>query len=265
MPPRPKVAAVPVPHREDALLTDQEIGILKAAAAILQEKVLPGAGEDAQAPRPSSSAPRRKAATAARRREPGEDPPDREAEILKVAAEVFREKGFAATSIQDIADRVGILKGSLYYYIDNKEDLLYRIGRKVYTDLVSLQEAAAAPDASPLARVRTFIRTHLLHSMNHVAETTAFFGDFRAFSGDRRDEIIGWRDEYETAFRTVIQAGQAEGSIDREIDIRLVSLSAFGMMNSLHLWYQPDGRRSPQEIADTLADLIIRGLATRPE
>jgi TetR/AcrR family transcriptional regulator, cholesterol catabolism regulator len=265
MPPRREAQAAEARHGEVPVLTEQEIGILKAAAAIFLEKGF-GADTGAEAVgKPSSpSARRRKAATAARRRTPGEDLPDRETEILKAAAAVFLEKGFAATSLQDIADRVGLLKGSLYYYIDNKEDLLYRIGRQVYTELVSLQEAAGAPEEPPLARIRTFIRTHLLHSMNHLAEAAAFFGDFRAISGERRNEIVGWRDEYEASFRALIRAGQADGSIGRKIDTRLVSLSAFGMMNSVHIWYQPEGRLSPRQIADALADLIIQGLAARP-
>lgn len=239
--------------------------MLKAAAAIVQEKGLPDAddGNGHEAGKPLAPARRRKAATAARRRAPGEDLSDRETEILKAAAVVFLEKGFAATSVQDIADRVGLLKGSLYYYIDSKDDLLYRIAHRVYTELVRLQAAAAAPQQPPLIRIRTFIRTHLLHSMDDLAEAAAFLGDFRAFSGERREEIIGWRDEYEEEFRALIRAGQADGSIGREVDARLVSLSAFGTMNSVHIWYRPEGRLSPGEIADALADLIIQGLAAR--
>ena len=260
MPPRRKTAATGTPgeRRPAEELTDQEMEILKAAAVIFQEKgfAAPSAGEAAAEVAPAR--PRRKAST--RRRRPAEELPDREAEILKAAADVFREKGFAATSTQDIADRVGMYKGSLYYYIDSKEDLLYRIGRNVYAELKHEQDAAAVADAPPLERLRAFIRTHVLHTTTNLAETAALYGDFRSFTGERRTEIIGWRDEYETAFRSLIRAGQADGSI-RKVDVKLVSLSLFGMMNSVHLWYQPGGRQSPKQIADGLADLMIQGLA----
>jgi TetR/AcrR family transcriptional regulator, cholesterol catabolism regulator len=268
MPPRRKTAATGTPSERQPAgeLTDREMEILKAAAVIFQEKgfaapsteAAPGGEEAGAAP----ARPRRKAAT--RRRRPAEELPDREAEILKAAAEVFREKGFAATSTQDIADRVGMYKGSLYYYIDSKEDLLYRIGRNVYAELKREQDLAAAADVPPLERLRAFIRTHVLHTTTNLAETAALYGDFRSFTGERRIEIIGWRDEYEAVFRSLIRAGQADGSI-RKVDVKLVSLSLFGMMNSVHLWYQPGGRRSPRQIADNLADLVIQGLATSAE
>jgi len=262
MPPRRKTAASGTPSERQPAekLTDREMEILKAAAVIFQEKgfAAPSAGSAEEATGAVPARPRRKAAT--RRRRPAEELPDREAEILKAAAEVFREKGFAATSTQDIADRVGMYKGSLYYYIDSKEDLLYRIGRNVYAELKHEQDLAAPADAPPLERLRVFIRTHVLHTTTNLAETAALYGDFRSFTGERRTEIIGWRDEYETVFRSLIRAGQADGSI-RKVDVKLVSLSLFGMMNSVHLWYQPGGRQSPRQIADNLADLVIQGLA----
>lgn len=269
MPPRRKAAEAATSRRRPAEeltaeeLTAEEVEILKAAAAIFQAKgfAAVGAEEVTAAAGPSPRPPRRKAATTRRRRQVTEESPDRETEILKAAAQVFREKGFAATSIQDIADRVGMYKGSLYYYIDSKEDLLYRIGRIAYAELKHEQDMAAEADAPPLERLRAFIRTHVLHTTGNLDETAAFFGDFRSFTGERRTEIIGWRDEYETAFRSIIRAGQADGSI-RKVDVKLVSLSVFGMMNSVHLWYQPGGRRSPRQIADALADLLIQGLAT---
>ncbi len=267
MPPRRKAAAATAQRRRQPAqsLTDREVEILKAAAGIFQDKGLRATSMEGvahladSAPKP----PRRKAAAATtRRRRPTDESPDREAEILKASAEVFREKGFAATTTQDIAERVGMLKGSLYYYIDSKEDLLYRIARNVYAELKREQDLAVAADASPLERLRAFIRTHVLHTTSHLAESAAFYGDFRSFTGERRTEIIGWRDDYEAAFRGIIRAGQVDGSIGRNVDVKLVSLGVIGMMNSVHVWYQPGGRRSPRQIADALAEMVIHGLAS---
>jgi TetR/AcrR family transcriptional regulator, cholesterol catabolism regulator len=262
MPPPREEAAAPTPSgRQSAQeLTGREVEILKAAAAIIQEKGLPPPGAEAAADA-APKRPRRKAATTQRRRQAPGQLPDKEAEILEAAAAIFHDKGFAATSTQDIADRVGMYKGSLYYYVDSKEDILYRIGRKVYTDLKRKQAAAAEADAPPLERLRAFIRTHILHTASNLAETAAFYGDFRSFTGDRRIEIIALRDEYEASFRRILSGAQADGSI-REIDVKLVSLSVLGMMNSVYLWYQPSGRLSADQVADALAELVIQGLLT---
>jgi AcrR family transcriptional regulator len=205
MPPRRKAAEE---------LTDREVEILKAAAVIFQEKGFAVTGtEDVEESAGASPARlrRKAAATMRRRRQPAEELPDREAEILKAAAEVFREKGYAATSTQDIADRVGMYKGSLYYYIDSKEDLLYRIGRSVYAELKREQDLAAEPDAQPLERLRAFVRTHVLHTTSNLAEAAAFYGDFRSFTGERRADIVRWRDEYEAAFRSISGISPAAG------------------------------------------------------
>src|SRR3954471_18714428 len=90
-------------------------------------------------------------------------PRRRQQEILEAAARVFHEKGYESTSIQDIADAVGILKGSLYYYIDSKEDLLYEILEGIHAEaLESVRKATAEGD--PLQRIRAFVAAHIRHN-----------------------------------------------------------------------------------------------------
>jgi AcrR family transcriptional regulator len=199
---------------------------------------------------------------ARRRRQPSDEATVREAEILKAAAVIFQEKGFAASTTQDIADRVGMLKGSLYYYIRSKEDLLYRIALQVYAELKREQALASDPDSPPIDQLKVFIRTHVLHTMNNLAETAAFYQDFKSLTGKRLSELIQLRDEYEGDFRAIFRACQADGSARRNLDSRLVSLNVFAMMNSLHVWYHPEGRRTPRQIADATADLAINGVSS---
>src|ERR1700709_1858528 len=88
-------------------------------------------------------------------------PKRREREIIATAAEIFRKNGYADTSVQDVADAVGILKGSLYYYIDSKEDLLYRVLLEVHEDAQGWLSEIAEMDASPLEKISAYVRRHI--------------------------------------------------------------------------------------------------------
>src|SRR5215217_3230815 len=91
-------------------------------------------------------------------------PRRRQNEILEAAAQVFHEKGYESTSIQDIADAVGILKGSLYYYITSKEDLLYEILQDVHQAGIKNLELIDAVDGTALEKIRAFVVVHFAHN-----------------------------------------------------------------------------------------------------
>ena len=105
-------------------------------------------------------------------------PRRRHEEILEAAARVFHEKGYESTSIQDIADAVGILKGSLYYYIDSKEDLLYEILEGIHGEALAEVRQAAA-EGEPLERIRAFVAAHIHHNAENLVKMALFFQDFR--------------------------------------------------------------------------------------
>ena len=91
-------------------------------------------------------------------------PRRRQQEILEAAARVFHEKGYESTSIQDIADSVGILKGSLYYYITSKEDLLFEIIQGVHEEALKNLDRTAAVEGDALQKIRAFVVVHFTHN-----------------------------------------------------------------------------------------------------
>ncbi|MEE8601436.1 TetR/AcrR family transcriptional regulator [Euzebya tangerina] len=184
-------------------------------------------------------------------------------EIRRTAAKIFHEKGYEGTSIQDIADAVGILKGSLYYYINSKEDLLFDVIRSAHDQ--GLQDAAhwSSSDARPAARLRAAIRQHVISNLSRLVEVGVFFHDFRSLSDDRRAEIVADRDYYDARLRQLVIDGQEAGEFDATQDPKLVVLGMLGMMNWVYQWYSPEGPQSPEAIADSFADLILGGLVVR--
>ena len=189
----------------------------------------------------------------------------RKREILRAAARLFHEKGYTACSIQDVADEVGILKGSLYYYIDSKEDLLFDIVEDVHRESLANLERWQRIEGTALVKLRAFIEGHVQSNVNNLIGIGVFFQDFRSLSPERRAQIIEKRDVYDRFLRQLISQGQREGVIDEQVNVKLAAMALLGMMNWLYQWYRLDGQSDPAAVAREFADLALSGLAVRED
>src|ERR1700761_7679001 len=131
--------------------------------------------------------------TAGARRSDGAGLKKRQREIIDAAAEIFYRKGYSETSVQDVADAVGILKGSLYYYIDSKEDLLFQMLLEVHEDAKSVGSENAALDLPPLDRLRFYIQRHVEYNARNLAKIAVYYHDFGLLTPERRKAIVGQR------------------------------------------------------------------------
>lgn len=208
-----------------------------------------GDGPDAE-PRPRRGRPRR-----------GPDP-ERFEEIVNAAAEIILDKGYTATSIQDIADAVGILKGSLYHYVRSKEDFLYEIIKACYDAALVEIEPVVTSKAGALERLGKFVDTHVRFAARNLTAFTIQVREFNRLSGERRDAITAGGDAYLSALRTILQDGQREGVVDGKLDIRVVSLIIMGQLNALIGWYRPQGPQSPEMISGLYVGMIVSSVAS---
>jgi AcrR family transcriptional regulator len=188
--------------------------------------------------------------------------PQRRREILDAATTVFYEKGYEAASTRDIADAVGLLKGSLYYYIESKEDFLYEIIKAQHDGALAALDGVRETEGDALVRMAALIDTHVAFFTSHFVASVIYFREFRSLSTERQAEISAEGDAYLDFVRELIRQGQREGTIDAQIDVRATSLAIVGMLNSLALWYQEGGRLSPHNIAKQFASLVVTGLAS---
>lgn len=197
-----------------------------------------------------------------RRRGPGgKDGVDRKQEVIDAAARIFKEKGYPATSIQDVADAVDILKGSLYYYIDSKEDLLYEVIQEVHDGGLKNLEDGRNEGGNAKERLERFVFRHMSYNAEHLTKMTVFFHDFRSLSDARRSSIVKERDLYDQFLRSLIAEGQEEGSIRADVDPKIAAFWILGAVNWIYQWYRPDGPMSISDIAQQFADLTVRSLA----
>jgi AcrR family transcriptional regulator len=183
----------------------------------------------------------------------------REAEILRAGVEVFSEKGYAATTIQDIADRVGVLKGSLYYYIDSKEDLLFRIGCETNAGAAAILHEVQELDTAPLDRLQIYLTRYLEWYLNHFEVVSLYLSEWVNLTGERRAEGIKLRHEFEDFIRAQIELAQSTGEVASDLNPRLASFAILGAVNSVSSWWNPS-RYSVPDVARSYARMAV-GLA----
>lgn len=193
-------------------------------------------------------------------RKPADQTVSRE-DIIRAAAQVFRERGFHGTTMQQIADAVGLQKGSLYHHISSKEELLHDVMMAGLTQLGERLEAVSASPLSPPEKLRHLIETHIRYAAEEVNIATVVLFEHRAMLSfpALRQEYVSRRDFFESQFRAAIQEGVDSGDFI-PVDVPVVTQALLGTHNWLVMWYRPEGRLSPQEIAAIIADTFLRGL-----
>jgi len=182
----------------------------------------------------------------------------RREEIYKVAIGVFNRKGYASASMQDIADEIGVLKGSLYYYIDSKEDLLEGIFTQSDQEFMELIEEALALEVSEVERLRSFARSWCLWYLKNIERARIYVNDWGQLTGKRRTKVARARREYGDQVQGIIDRAVAEAGFESEVDSHWARLYVFSAINGLPMWYRRNGSSSPEEISIAYGELICR-------
>lgn len=184
----------------------------------------------------------------------------RQQEVLDTAARIFREKGYKAATVQDIADALGMLKGSIYYYIKSKEELLYTLVYQVHQSELAMLDAVPAVGGDPAHRLRALVEAHVLANLENHMMSGIFHHDFRSLSEPHRSAIIKERDRVEQTMHDIIREGRELGAFRKEADAKILTLGILGMANSFYTWYTEAGDNTPAEIAAQFAEFTVRGL-----
>jgi AcrR family transcriptional regulator len=192
--------------------------------------------------------------------------PERWNEIVDAAGDVFDEKGYAAARIEDIAARVGLLKGSLYYYIDSKEDLLFAIVDGNHSrGIVVIEEGAALEDADPPTRLGAFIARWIGILGANPGYAAIAERDLRRLSPERQAIVMDKRGRIHRFVREIIESGIAEGCFEAEIDPGVTTNGLFDMLNGISQWFHPSRPLSYEELAEHVRRFVLRGLGADPD
>ncbi len=181
----------------------------------------------------------------------------RRTELTRQAARLFAEKGYHGTSIGEIAEALGVQKGSLYAHIQSKQDLLYETmlegARAFHAGLDAIPDEPAATE-----KIRLALRSHLRVVADQLDVATVFVQEWRYLEGERRDEILGERRRYEERIRALFREGRELGELRTDLDDATAALLALSAANWAYTWLQPG--RDTDELADRFYALLIEGM-----
>jgi len=184
----------------------------------------------------------------------------RRVQVLRAAAALFRRRRFDRTTMREIAEVVGLTKGSLYHHIRGKQALLYEIiQHTVDRALPKLEEIATMP--LPAAeRLRQAVHLHIRILAEDRDNVECSIEEGRSLAPEYRDAAIAGRDRYERLIRRIIGDGIRTGEF-APTDVRLAGFALLGMVNWVARWYRPDGEHPASEIAAQFGDYAVAMLS----
>jgi TetR/AcrR family transcriptional regulator, cholesterol catabolism regulator len=191
----------------------------------------------------------------------------RRQKIEDVASDLFRERGYAGTSIRDIARALSVQGASLYSHVTSKEDVLWAIVDRAASrfeaaaDRAELAAEARRP-GDPAEAIAALVRAHVEVLTADVDEAGVFVHEWRALGPERRAAILERRDAYEQRFRRRIGEGIAVGAFGMT-DPAIASGAILSAVNGVATWYDPAGRLPAGRIGDHLVDLVMRMLSSQ--
>src|ERR671935_430506 len=184
-------------------------------------------------------------------------------ELVRQAARLFAEKGYHGTSTGDLAQAMGVQKGSLYAHIASKADLLWEVARE---GAAAFHEALdEIPEELPASeKIRRALRAHLRVVAEQLDVATVFVREWRYLEGARREEFVAERRRYEERFRALFREGREHGELRTDLDDAAAALLALSAANWAYTWLRPGA--DTDELADRFHQLLVdgmRGYATR--
>ena len=183
-------------------------------------------------------------------------------DILEAAASIFSQKGYHAASMQDIAQAVKLQKASLYHHVNSKQEILLALLDKALDLLIeNMQEVMHRP-IPPDEKLRLGMRTYLTNMLEHRELASVLLLEHRSLEPELRARHIPRRDRFESLWRILIQEGVDAGCFHSS-DTGTAAKALLGILNWTITWYRPEGKCSPEQIADQFADYFLQGLLTR--
>jgi AcrR family transcriptional regulator len=181
-------------------------------------------------------------------------------EIVDAAAKVFQRKGYHAATVQDIADAVGILKGSLYHHLKSKEDLLYLVVKEPIAEIYAAMAEVAGSDLPATEKVRRGILAHLESFDRHHPHLSVYLREREEIKRLYRQRLNLSPKQYEGYWQKILREGIKSGEFRADLDVKVASYGLLGMLNWSFKWYNPKGRLGFREVAEQFSTLALAGL-----
>lgn len=190
---------------------------------------------------------------------------DRRSEILEHAGRLFRDQGYHATTMDDVADSVKLNKGTLYYYYESKANLLFEILLNTNERRLASMRSRAA-DLEPDARVKSFVEDTIEYLASHPVEATVSFQEAPFFhlwlSRDQVKVLRARYAEFEHYAVDAVSAGQKAGIFMSDLDANVIAQTLTAIVSWFVRWFRAGGKLSAHQVAEQSSLFVLRGLLT---
>ena len=184
----------------------------------------------------------------------------RKEQVIRSAAELFREKGYAAASMRDLAQKLGIEAASLYSHIKSKEEILQSLCFDMASEFRKSLDEVEKQKVSASEKLRNGIIGHIQVMAKDLTASAVFMNEHRHLSNPHLREFLLLRINYINRFKDIIEEGMDKGEFKSNIDKKLAVMTLFSSLNWMPLWYDPSSNIDPFSLGQQLADMLVNGL-----
>ena len=183
----------------------------------------------------------------------------RKEQIEEKATTLFQQRGYAATSMRDLAQVLGIEAASLYSHIKSKEQILQKICFRMAEEFFNAWQEVEQEERSQAAKLEKAMIAHVKVITRDTAASAVFFNEWRHLSEPHLSEFLSMREDYEGRFIQIIKEGMESGEFN-PVDEKFTMLTVVSSLNWTHNWFKASGSLSPEEVGLRLASLLLNGL-----
>jgi AcrR family transcriptional regulator len=182
--------------------------------------------------------------------------------ILRAAAACFNQKGYSGTSLKDVAELLGLTDAALYYYVRNKEQLVYECYKRAAELGADAMDRATETGGTGLEIVERYIAAHV-DALCGDQGPVAIMSEIPSLTPAHKDDILERSRRHSRRFEALLAAGIEDGSIGA-CDVRMTGNAIMGALNWIPKWYRAGGNVAAADVREQFLALFVRGLSTRP-
>lgn len=184
----------------------------------------------------------------------------RKEQVIRKAAELFKDKGYAAASMRDLAQMLGIEAASLYSHIKSKEEILRTLCFDMAAEFRTSLDEVEKHNVPASEKLRRGIIGHIQVMARDLTASAVFMNEHRHLSQPYLRDFLLLRINYINRFKKIIEDGVKSGEFKNTIDKKLAVMTLFSSLNWMPMWYDPVGTIEPVELGLQLADMLVNGL-----
>jgi AcrR family transcriptional regulator len=184
---------------------------------------------------------------------------DRKTEIITVAAQLFKEKGYSAVTMRDIAQAMDIKAASLYNHIKSKQEILVLIVIEIAEEFTATMNEVVASSESTIKKIEKVIQLHIDITLRDANALACLNNDWMHLADSELTYFIKMREEYEDNFRTIIKKGMEEGTISK-LNLEVIIFSTLSTLRTLYLWYGKKKSPDAAILKTNMIQVLLNGI-----